>query len=208
VISHELVEAATDPFPHSKPAYTAEDESDIIWTAVNRDGEVGDMCEFNLDAHFIPSGSTYMVQRTWSNVAAKKAQNPCVPYETSAPYFNSFPVLDTVSFGPNNVRTRGVNVPFGQSRTIDVNLFSAAATNGVWTVNAVDYDDWVLGLPAKLALSLDKTEGLNGDTLHLTITPKASDISLGAEAFIVISFQAAVGRPNFQNNLTVSLVTN
>lgn len=209
VISHELVEAATDPFPSSNPAYTVEDHSDIIWTAATV-GEVGDMCELNLDAHFVPSGSTYMVQRTWSNAAGKKAQNPCVPYETTTPYFNSFPVLGTVSFGPNNLMTRGVNVPLGQSRTIDVNLFSAAATNGTWTVSAFDYDSWVLGLPATLALSLDKTKGLNGDTLHLTITPtvKAPDSGLGAEAFIIFSFQEAVGRPNFQVNLTMGLVTN
>ena len=206
VISHELVEAATDPFPSSNPAYVVEDQSDIVWTAVNRDGEVGDMCELNLDAHFIPPGSTYMVQRTWSNAAAKKAQNPCVPYATTTPYFNSFPVLDTVSYGANHLITRGVNIPLGQSRTIDVNLFSAAATNGPWTVNAVDYDSWFFGAQAKLALSLDKTEGLNGDTLHLTITPKAADID--GEAFIIMSFQEAVGRPNYQSNPTIGLVTN
>jgi hypothetical protein len=207
VLSHELVEAATDPFPGSRPAYTGEDPSDLVWSAVNG-GEVADMCEWNFDSHFVPSGSTYMVQRTWSNAAAQKAQNPCVPYETTAPYFNSFPALDTVSFGPHNVTTRGVRVPFGESRTVDVNLFSAAATNGTWTVTAVDYDAWVLGLPANLTLSLDRTAGVNGDTLHLTITPQTLDLDLGGEAFILISFQGAVGQPNFESNLTIGLVTN
>lgn len=208
VISHELVEAATDPFPSSNTAYDLVDQPDVIWNDVSRGGELADMCELSTDSHFVPSGSKYMVQRTWSNAAARKAQNPCVPYGTTAPYFSSFPVLDTVPFGPQGLPTRGVKVPFGQSRTIDVDLFSAAPTNGTWTVSAVDFDSWAFGAPATLDLSLDKTRGANGDTLHLTITPKALDQGIGAEAFLLFSFQGAVGQPNFQSNLTVGLVTN
>ena len=95
-MSHELVEAATDPFPDSAPAYTQEDDADIVWTLVT-DGEVADMCEFNDDANIIPPGSTYMVQRTWSNLAAQQFDNPCVPVVTTTPYLNSFPQLGTIS---------------------------------------------------------------------------------------------------------------
>jgi hypothetical protein len=206
-ISHELVEAATDPFPMSDPAYQLEDRADVIWTVISG-GEVGDMCAFNDDAYYVPSGSRYMVQRTWSNAAARQMQNPCVPYATAAPYFNSFPALDTVSFGPDKYVTRGVEIPIGVTRTIDVSLSSGGPTKGAWTVSAVDYDYWVRGLPAKLAMSLDSSEGRNGDKLHLTITPKAPDPDLGAEAFILISHYGTVRDPDYQTNLTIGLVVN
>jgi hypothetical protein len=53
--------------------------------------------------------------------------------------------------------------------------FSSAATKGSWTVNAFDYDYYFRGASPNLTLSLDKSEGRNGDTLHLTITPKSAD---------------------------------
>ncbi len=70
-LSHELIEAATDPLPSSNPAYVQEDNADIVWTLVT-DGEVADMCEFNDDANVVPPGGTYMIQRTWSNAAAAR----------------------------------------------------------------------------------------------------------------------------------------
>jgi hypothetical protein len=207
-MSHELVEAATDPFPLSNPAYSIEDRADILWTVINGGGELGDMCAFNDDAYYVPPGSKYMVQRSWSNAAAKQMKNPCVPYATTAPYFNSFPALDTIPWGPDNFVTRGVHVPVGQSRVVDVTLFSNAPTKGTWTVTAYDYDAWFLGQPAALALSLDKPEGRNGDTLHLTITPKRIDKYLQGEAFVLISHYGTVRDPDYQTNLTISLVTN
>lgn len=206
-ISHELVESATDPFPYSNPAYSVEDRADIVWNAINGGGEVGDMCAFNDDAYYIPAGAKYMVQRTWSNAAAKKMQNPCVPYATTAPYFNAFPALEAIKFGADKFMTRGLNVPFGTSRTIDVTLYSSAPTKGTWTVSAYDYVSWFLGLPPDLGLTLDKTEGMNGDTLHLTVTPKVkpSDPN-AADAFILVSHYGTVRDPDYQTNLTISLV--
>ena len=156
-MSHELVEAATDPFPLSNPAFGIEDHADIVWAVINGGGEVGDMCAFNDDAYFVPAGSTYMVQRSWSNAAAKKMQNPCVPYANTAPYFNSFPALDMISYTSDKFMTRGLQIPLGQSRTIDVNLYSNAPTKGPWTVTAFDYDSWFFGIEPNLKLSLDKT---------------------------------------------------
>jgi hypothetical protein len=206
-ISHELVEAATDPFPVSNPAYEIEDRADIVWTVINGGGEVGDMCAFNDDAYVIPAGSTYMVQRTWSNAAAKKMQNPCVP-STTGLYFNSFPALDPIMFTSDRYATRGLQIPLGQSRTIDVNLYSNAPTKGPWTVTAVDYDAWFFGRKANLKLSLDKNTGRNGDTLHLTVTPMSADSNLQGEVFILYSSYGTVRDPDYQTNLTASLVIN
>jgi hypothetical protein len=207
-ISHELVEAATDPFPFSNPAYGIEDHADIVWTVINGGGEVGDMCAFNDDTFFVPPGSTYMVQRSWSNAAAKKMQNPCVPHPNTAPYFNSFPALDMIAYTTDKFLTRGLQIPVGQSRTIDVNLYSNAPTKRPWTVTAYDYDSWFYGLQPNLKLSLDRSSGQNGDTLHLTVTPTSIDPNLAGEVFILYSQYGTVRDPDYETNLTVSLVVN
>jgi hypothetical protein len=171
------------------------------------------MCELDADAYFVPPGSTYMIQRSWSDAAAAKSRNPCVP-APAAPYFNSMPVVsDTVSFNESayafSGTTRGVTIPVGQSKTIDLQLFSEAPTAGPWTVSAYDYESFfctptpsIPCPPPNLALALDGTTGQNGDTLHLTITVMSADTALGAEAFLVFSDLGG------QENLSVGLVGN
>jgi hypothetical protein len=208
-ISHELVEAATDPFPKTNPAYQGEDPADAIWGYITG-GEVADMCAFDDDATFVPTGSKYMVQRSWSNTAARRPDNPCVPKATASAYFNSFPVTEpiTLGSGADTFTTHGVSVPLGLSKTIDVQLYSTAATPGPWTVSALDYDAWVLGAQANLKLALDKSEGQNGDVLHLTISSMTADSNLDGAAFILISHYGGVRDPNYQTNLTMTFVTN
>jgi hypothetical protein len=206
-ISHELVEATTDPLPGYDTAYGQEDDNDIVWTAVSG-GETADMCEFNDDSNVVPSGSKYMVQRTWSNAAAALMQNPCVPHTASTiPYFNSYPTLTQIPY--NGGTTMGVNIPIGQSKTIDVKLSSTAATPGAWNVTVYDYDQILVGASSPyLGLSLDKASGRNGDTLRLTITPHTADPTLGGEAFFIYSEYGTAGSADFQSNLTMGLVTN
>jgi hypothetical protein len=208
-MSHELVEAATDPFPDSAPAYTQEDDADIVWTFVT-DGEVADMCEFNDDANVVPSGSTYMVQRSWSNAAAQRFQNPCVPVVTNTPYLNSFPQLGTISYddGAGIISTQGIDVQVGASHTVDVALMSAAQVAGTWTVDAYDYDQVVAGKSPGVTLRQDAQSGAEGDIVHLTITPKSPDSFLGGEAFIIWSDYGSPGSPDFESQLTMGLVTN
>ena len=208
-MSHEIIESATNPFPDSDPAFTQEDDADIVWTFVT-DGEVADMCEFNDDANVIPPGSTYMVQRSWSNAAAARFENPCVPVVTTTPYLNSFPQLGTISYddGAGIISTQGINVPLGTSRTIDVALISAGAVGQAWSVQAYDYDEAIAGTTAAANLRQDATSGVNGDTVHLTITPTKADPFLGGEAFIIWSDYGSPGAPDFESQLTMGLVTN
>jgi len=208
-MSHELFEAVTDPFPVSKPAYTQEDDADIVWTLVT-DGEVADMCEFNDDANVIPPGSTYMIQRSWSNAAAKRGDNPCVPAVSKTPYLNSFPVLSTITdaaLAPGFM-TQAVNIPLGQKKTISLKLSSAAPTDNTWTVAVYDYDVVVGAAAPGLALSLDRTSGRNGDVLQLTIAAKKANMQIGGEAFIVVSDYGNPGDPDFESQLAMGLVTN
>ena len=89
-----------------------------------------------------------------------------------------------------------------------MNLFSAGPTPGPWTVSVYDYDSYFLGATPSSKLSLDKAQGQNGDTLHLTITPQSVDQNLGGEAFLLISHYGTVRDPAYQTNLTMTLVTN
>jgi hypothetical protein len=208
-MSHELVESATDPFPDTASAYTQEDDADIVWTLVT-DGEVADMCEFNDDANVIPPGSTYMVQRTWSNAAAQRFDNPCVPVVTTTPYLNSFPQLGTISYSNSygTVTTQGLDVQLGASRTIDLTLVSASPVGAPWTVNAYDYDDVIVGAAPGTSLQQDATSGGDGSTLHLTITPQTQDSMIGGEAFIIWSDFGSPGDPDFESQLSMGLITN
>jgi hypothetical protein len=207
--SHELVESATDPFPFTNPAWGAEDDADIVWTLATV-GEVGDMCEFNNDAYYVPPGATYMIQRTWSNAAAKRLTNPCIPVSAPGPYFNTAPSLDAVQYsipGGGSVATRGLTIPIGQTKTIDVTFFSAAPMPGPWRITAFDYA-YLLGDSANLELSLDQRTGRNGDTVHLTIKVLSQNSSLGGEAFVLYSEYGAPGGAAYQNNISMGLVLN
>ncbi|MBS2027057.1 MAG: hypothetical protein JST54_04050 [Deltaproteobacteria bacterium] len=74
--AHEYMEAATDPFPMSSPAWELTDYT-YPWAFIP--GEVGDLCYTEI--YNDPSGWT--VQPIWSNSAAQASystgQDPCVP---------------------------------------------------------------------------------------------------------------------------------
>jgi hypothetical protein len=146
---------------------------------------------------------THMIQRSWSNGAAAAGQDPCVPHPPEV-YFNSLPVLDSVSYQPRGMpfTTLGVNIPVGQSKTIDVDLFSTGPTAGPWKVSVDDYGYVATGAVPHLGLSLDRNTGVNGDVLHLTITVKSVDSSIGGEAFVIFSDLAG------ESQMTFGLVTN
>lgn len=198
---HELVESATDPFSSFDKAYEQTDDDHIIWTVVTG-GELADMCQDNHDASMVPPGATYTIERSWSNAAAKAGHQPCVPAKTNDPYFNSFPVLTTVTLANSkHTQTRGIQIPVGQSATIDVKLWSDGPTNGPWTIKARDAKKYLGGSPL-LDLSLDKTSGQSGDIVKLTIKVLAKDAILGGEGFILQSDLDG------QENLSMGVVVN
>jgi hypothetical protein len=204
VLSHEWVEASTDPFltkaglfsltggPQS--AYFIVDTDHTIWALLGG-GEAGDLCEPEApDVYYTPSDIGYEVQRTWSNASAMGSHDPCVPALAGQAFFDSAPVLnDTVMFSSSitgSVTTKGVTIPVGQSKTIEVDLFSDGDTGGPWTVTADDvlykyYGSY--GIPQSLSFSWDRTSGVNGEKLHLTITVTQASIIAGAHAFMITS---------------------
>jgi hypothetical protein len=101
--SHELIEAMTDSYPLSTPAYQMPSTSPWYLT-----GEVGDLCEFM--PSIVADGHT--LTRVWSNSAAAKSQSPCIP-EAIDPFYD-------VSVSPDVVHSVGA----GQQITLQVTGWS------------------------------------------------------------------------------------
>ena len=109
-------------------------------------------------------------------------------------FFDSAPVLDeTVTFSTplvGTVVTKGLTIPVGQSKTVEVDLFSDASTGGPWTVTAEDvffkyYGSY--GFPQTLSFAWDRTSGVNGEKLHLTISVTGTSAFGGGHAFMITS---------------------
>ena len=203
VVSHEWVEASTDPLvtssgtftltPGPQAAYFTVDPDHVIWGLLGG-GEAGDQCEPEGNPIYVkPTDVGYLVQRTWSNLQAKGSHDPCAPDITGA-FFDAAPVLtQTVSFSSSitgTLTTKGLTIPVGQSKTIEVDLFSDGDTGGPWTVAAADvlstyYGNY--GLTPSMTFAWDRTQGQNGEKLHLTITVTAASGIGGGHAFMITS---------------------
>ncbi len=90
--------------------------------------------------------------------------------------------------------SKGITIPVGQSATIEVDLFSDADTHGPWTVEASDvlstyYGNY--GLTSSMSFAWDRTQGVNGEKLHLTITVTSTSVVANAHAFMITSTQGA-----------------
>ncbi len=185
--SHEYLEAATDPFPYTDPAYAQVDNAHIYWLFALGGGETADMCA-QQDASFYQFDELpYMVQRSWSNKAAKAGDDPCVPAIPGSVYFNSAPnFLDNITLNLGQpVTLKGAKIAVGETKTVEVDLFSNAKTSGPWTVKAYDGSAFQGGSP-QLDLSFDKNSGVNGEKLNLSITVLKST-PYKAEIFYLVS---------------------
>jgi hypothetical protein len=156
--THELVEAGTDPLLDAWTWYT---EKTAGW-GIALDGEVADLCEHQWHSLYTPPDLGYMIQRTWSNAAARADHDPCVPDVVGdGPYFNSIvPIPDVLTIPLGELY--GIAVPVGGARTIPVELFSDGPTTGPWQLQAFPTD------PA-VQVSFDRNGGENGDSIQMTV---------------------------------------
>ncbi len=192
--SHEIVEALTDPYVNSAPAYAGLASSYSNWGVYMPGLEVGDMCELFQSSIYTPVALGYSIQRSWSNVAAAAGHNPCVPTPVGAVYFNAIPVLtDTVSYydptssSSTPITASGVTIAVGSSRTIALQLFSDAPTSANWTVSAFEDPNMTYTHGADLSFSFDSTTGSNGSTIHMTIHVLRQDVYWSAEPVWIVS---------------------
>jgi hypothetical protein len=177
--SHELIEAATDPFISSNPSnpYSGYGSMSSAWDVL-AGGEVGDRC-FNMladpqESEYTESGFT--VQRSFSNVAAKGSHDPCVPAPspTTQPYFNIAPRGGDV-----------INLAVGAKTTIEVDAFSDAPM-GMIQFGVQEVTQYTMGGGSNvLALSADQSELAIGGKANVTITLNSSPQS-GFATFVLV----------------------
>ncbi|MBV8761938.1 MAG: hypothetical protein JO257_31885 [Deltaproteobacteria bacterium] len=190
--SHELLEAVTDPRVETTPAFGDVDDDHAI-LAIMPGAEVGDLCEY-LDTAYIRDPSGYMVQRTWSNAAAKAGHDPCVPapattYISAAPVFTDPVSIDGFT-GPRT--TKALKLAVGASKTIEVDVFSDTPTPDAFDIQ-VDDSAALSGGPAELTFTWDKSSGKNGDKLHLTVTRATAPAQGSPGSIFTLSTKTAAG---------------
>ncbi|HEX7841531.1 MAG TPA: hypothetical protein VF469_28865 [Kofleriaceae bacterium] len=183
VLSHELIEAATDPLPGNHPAYVLNDRTSP-WSSTG--GEVGDLCELSGQQVWRDSG--YVVQRSWSNIAAESG-DPCVPVPANTVYFN----LKVGGMFPPRI-------PAGGHQTVQITGWSTGKMAD-WTVEAAP------ARSGEVTLALGATQLNAGKTTTLDVafpaTAQPGDIALfylfsvlpDQKTYEVLPMRAIVGAP-------------
>lgn len=179
--SHELIEASTDPYPQSVPAYGQTDDAHLVYSFIGG-GEVGDLCEFNDDARFTPQGFPWVVQRSWSNSEAFLGKDPCAP-ASSAPWIVAIPDAPDVLHLFNR-QIKGIKMAPNDTRTINLTLHSTSSQG--WGIQVRDISAFQGG-PPHLQFQLGNASGKNGDVIPLKITKLSNNNNYGIEMFFVTS---------------------
>jgi len=78
-LSHELIEAATDPYVRTQPAFDAVAPEFFYWAIRAGGAELTDMCYLLGKDRLQRFVGPYLVQRSWSNREAAAGHEPCVP---------------------------------------------------------------------------------------------------------------------------------
>jgi hypothetical protein len=190
--SHELAEAATDPFPMSMPAYSQVDANHFAWMSFLGGGEIGDLCAQFPSSFYAPSDVGFMVQRTWSNARATAGKDPCQPADSTTPYFNAMPVFkDPITV--HSTSSKGILVPVGQTKPLEVDLFSDTPTTSTWALTAQAYGRSGAAVP--ITLAFDTASGQNGDKVNLNVTATGALTNSSKTATILVT-SSLNGRQN------------
>lgn len=192
--SHELLEAVTDPLPLTNATYQFPEANGLAW-ALAGGGEVGDLCEFNDDAFFMPSDYFFYVQHIWTSHSAFLAEDPCQP--SSKTYIAAAPILpDTLTInigGGNTIQANGIQIAQGNSKTINLQLIASSTWPSTIQVEAQDAEFYFGGQPA-LTFNLSAPSGSVGDTLQLTVNRVGSSTVYGLAPFMIKASSAGVNR--------------
>jgi hypothetical protein len=186
-LSHELVEAATDPRYEHDYAWGDLDVAHEVWAYIT-DGELADLCEFTDTVLWNDAPNmTYTISRIWSNAAARAGTDPCLGAPTT-PYYQSVPeqLDDAVIelFGTSTV-TKATKVAVGATGMITLHVAGTAGA-GPFKVSAVDVASLYFGAKAVLTFTQPTGTFALGDTVSIPVTVVAKDPNLGgsgAEAF-------------------------
>jgi hypothetical protein len=156
--SHELAEAATDPFPTGSAGYYMDAQPPDPWTFEDRE-EVGDLCETENNVYETDQISTWALQPIWANSAAAARMNPCIPSDGT---------YNTVTVSPADVPT----VAAGQSFTFHITGWANYAAPP-WSVSVGDAD-YSFYSATTLQASLSGTTIAKNGSLTLTLKAPAN----------------------------------
>lgn len=203
--SHELAEAATDPYPRARPAWSGFQDNDLAWDMFQQfQSENGDACEFYRDSD-AAAGETdvnFTVQRQWSNKSARAGHNPCVPAAKGEVYFNTTPLnLEDIQAdlsalagdakGTDLQPTKGFKVKVGATRQIPLGFYSDGSM-AAWTIKAISGGiAGGHGSGSALDLVLDVTDGQNGNKAYLSVTVNAAG-KTNTELVTIVSTHAGI----------------
>ena len=180
VASHEILEAATDPFDIlSKPAWSDVDSADFAFSLAFGGGEICDMCLNAFPPFYTPSDLKYVVQRSWSNAAARQNQDPCVPASDAGAFIQAFPQLGTQSFNVNGTSTsvRSLSAKVGQSVSVPLSLFSAPSNAPAWGLSVINIAS--ADSTASVDWTISPDAGLDGETAELQLTVQSAGTQTG-----------------------------
>ncbi len=151
--SHELTEASTDPHPidSSTAGYITLDDN--AWTVLG--GENADMCAGVSGA----SEGGWALTRVWSNTAASRGDQPCLPAPDGAgtPFFDAAVVTERLVARP------GTSV----STEIDCYAFGALPSPMKLTAHPAN-------VPGPLSFTFDRSTCDDGDKVTMTVSVAAS----------------------------------
>jgi hypothetical protein len=153
VTSHELIEAATDPFPANHPGIQLRDPTSP-WLALGE--EVGDLCQRGDNSEIGSAAAGVLAQRSWSNTAAVNERDPCVPALSDVPYFNVVTDAKTL-----------LRIAPGKHQTVQITGWASAKTTD-WGIRASP------SMPGEVTLAVGADRISEGATTSLDITVPAT----------------------------------
>jgi hypothetical protein len=210
-LTHEIEEAATDPFSETNGAYVAADNDHKVYGVVLAASELSDMCSWEMPSVSKLTGVDFQTSRIWSNKAAAAGHDPC-SWASSDAYFATVPDLpdeapipEYISYAANGKlveggTTKALKVAVGETRTIDLDLYSDGPTSGPWTVSPQEIT--AAGADPQLTLTLDRPSGTNGEKLHLSVTRNTA-IKPGHGNSVI--FYSSIGDPTTSSRLSLAM---
>ncbi|MCC6763975.1 MAG: hypothetical protein IT293_04855 [Deltaproteobacteria bacterium] len=156
--SHEILEAATNPDPSRRGFAFDGGSTTAGFTAAGV--EPVDPCGLLTRAGHRTTADGFVVQRAWSNRAAARGIDPCVPDRSDRPFHALVPAQPTI-------RLRRP----GERATVVVTA-AASQPTAPWDVAAIDLTGEQRGA-RYLDVSLDRTRAAAADVLTLTIVARA-----------------------------------
>lgn len=159
--AHEIAEAATNPFPVTHPTNVLGPEN-AAW-GLYAGWEVADLCS-EPSVTFRPPGYEFAVARMYSNAAARRGLDPCIPH-SGRPFVaaaTSLPASIALTSGGS---APAIIVPAGGEASFDLEVYGEDAHAPITL--AIDGPDE----PSKLlTYRLDRAIVVSGQTVRATIT--------------------------------------